>query len=369
MPHCNKKAMTFVLTNECNLACKYCYTSRCMEKQTLDIKFAKKAIEEYIGEDSRGELNHIRFFAAGEATLEFDLLKEIYYLCKEKCPNLIAELQTNGVFGEKKAEWLGENMDIIWISFDLFPESQDMYRVTLNENPSSPYVKKTLMYFRDNPKKAMVGARSTITNHNLYRQTEGIDFLISMGIKNIWVDPIFPPVESEEERYYEPIDPMEFARQFVKARKYAKEHGVVYESNYTSSFDGECIMNCRACIPIPHLTTDGYISACEMALFGKTPKHMDPMIYGKYDKHTDTIIYDEEKINQLQRRVLKNMPYDCQICVVRNHCAGFCLGECLNETGSLFLIKTRVCKPMRYLYTLIGDDYSDNQKEYRYNHP
>jgi radical SAM protein with 4Fe4S-binding SPASM domain len=369
MPHCDKRAITFVLTTKCNLACKYCYTSRSIGKQVLDIDFAKKAIEEYVGRNSKWGLDHIRFYAEGEATTEFDLLKEIYYTCRERCPDMIAELQTNGVFSEEKAEWLGENMDLIWISFDLLPEPHDMFRVIPNGNPSSPMVIKTLEYFRDHPKKATVGVRGTITDHNLYRQKEGIDFLIPFGIDRIWVDPIFPPVEDEEERVYDPIDTMEFARQFIPARKYAKERGVFYESNYTSSFDGECIINCRSCIPLPHLTTDGYVSACEMALFGKDPKHMDPMIYGKYDKSTDTIQYYDDKIKDLQKRVLWEMPADCQICVARNHCAGFCPGETLNETKSLFMIKDCVCKPIRYLYSRIGNDYSGYENDYKYRHP
>ena len=173
------------------MACRYCYASREKDYQTLDLDFAKKAIEEYIGKDSRYGLNQIRFFAGGEPTTEFELLKTILQLSRERCPDLFAELQTNGFFSLERAEWLGNNMDVIWISLDLFPEANDVYRVTKTGKPSSPIIERNLKYFRDNPKKALVGVRGTITNDNLYRQKEGIDYLYSMGIRDIWVDPIF----------------------------------------------------------------------------------------------------------------------------------------------------------------------------------
>lgn len=366
MPHCDKKTISFILTNRCNMACRYCYASRETNYQTLDLNFAKKAIEEYVGPDSRYGLKQIRFFAGGEPTTEFELMKTILQMSRERCPDLLAELQTNGFFSLERAKWLGDNMDLIWISMDLFPEANDVYRVTKTGKPSSPIIERNLKYYRDNPKKALVGVRGTITNDNLYRQKEGIDYLYSLGIRDIWVDPIFPPVETEEERMYEPIDTMEFAKEFIKAREYAKTLGVFYESNYTSSFDGECVINCRSCIPLPHLTTDGYVSACEMALYGENAGHMDPFIYGRYDKESGSIEYDDRKIEILRNRVLQNMPDECMLCVARNHCAGYCPGEVLNETGSLFLIKRESCKPIRYLYMTIGDDY---QHVYKNRHP
>ena len=366
MPQCNKHTISFVLTTRCNLACKYCYASR-VKQETLDLAFAKKAIEEYVGPDSKEGLSQIRFFAGGEATTEFELLKEIYRLSKERCPDLFAEIQTNGYFSEEKARWLGENMDEIWVSLDLFPEANDLYRVTISGAPSSPVVVTNLEFFRDNPMKAKLGVRATIHCGNLYRQKEGIDFLESVGIRRIWVDPIFPPVEDDGDKEYEPIDTMEFAREFIKARRYAKSKGIFYESNYTASFDGPCTMYCRSCIPLPHLTTDGYVSACEMALTGKEPSHMEAFIYGRYDKERDVIIYDERKIEILRSRVLWNMPSDCRICVARMHCAGYCPGEVLNETGSLFSIKRESCKPIRYLYMEIGHEYNDG--EFECKHP
>ncbi len=119
---------------------------------------------------------------------------------------------------------------------------------------------------------------------------------------------------------------------------------------------------------MPHLTMDGYVSACEMCMSGTDAGKMDAFIYGKYDKEHNRIIYDEKKIEVLQSRTLANLP-DCADCIAREHCAGFCLGETLNEKGDLFKIKDIVCEPLRYIYAKIGNDYAQYGGEFKYKHP
>lgn len=42
-----------------------------------------------------------------------------------------------------------------------------------------------------------------------------------------------------------------------------------YGSILTCNFGDTVTTHCRACLLVPHLITDGYVSACDMALFGK----------------------------------------------------------------------------------------------------
>ena len=366
MPYCNKKIISFLLTTACNMACKYCYGSRKAEYRTLDINFAKCAIDEYV---ATGKINRIRFFADGEPTTEMGLLKEIYEYARSRNPKVYSEIQTNGFFNPEIAAWLAQNMDEIWISMDLLPDTHDMFRVTKNDKPTSPVIERNLIYFRDLPsKRAMIGVRSTITNYNINRQKEGIDYLHSLGVDYVWVDPIFVPVSDAEEKIFEPIDLMHFARTFIDAREHAKSIGTFYESNFTTNFDGCTTYACRSCLPMPHLTMDGYVTACEMCTSGHDAGHMDIFVYGRYDAQTNTIIYDEDKIARLRTRELKNMA-ECQDCIAKEHCAGFCLGETQNEMHDLFKIKGVVCEPIRYIYARIGDDYKQFGGEFKYKHP
>jgi len=334
------------------------------KKRTLDIDFAKCAVDEYV---VKGGLRHIRFFAGGEPTLEFQLMKDIYEYVVSKGYDILFEIQTNGSFDEEIAKWIADNIDVLWISMDLDPESSDMYRITSDGSPTSPIVERNLKFFKNMEKKrTMVGIRATITKYNVRKQKEGIRYLQDLGIRHIWVDPIFEPLKGAEGRLYEKIDTMEFAREFVPARAYAKQMGMFYESNYTTNFDGNTDVSCRACVPMPHLTADGYVSSCDMALYGEGANHMNVFIYAKYDKSNNRIENNNDRIRILRSRVLKNMEDECQICVARNRCAGYCLGESQNEIGNIFKVKECVCKPVRYLFDTIGDDYHE---EFKYKHP
>ena len=277
--------------------------------------------------------------------------------------------RSNGFFNTSLAEWLAYNMDEIWVSMDLLPETHDMFRVTVSGKPTSGVIERNLKYFQSlKDKRAMVGVRSTITPYNIDRQKEGIDYLYCLGIRYIWVDPIFEPVSEADDKTFEPVNNMHFARQFIEAREHAKKLGVFYESNFTTNFDGATCYNCRSCLPMPHLTMDGYVSACEMCMSGENPENLGAFIYGKYDKANNKIVYDKKKIEVLQSRTLANMP-DCQDCIAKEHCAGFCLGETLNERGDLFKIKEVVCEPLRYIYAKIGRDYARFGGEFKYKHP
>ena len=218
----------------------------------------------------------------------------------------------------------------------------------------------------------MIGAINEFERMNLLeRQKEGIDYYYdNYGIDIFWVDPIFPPVSEIAEKTYEPIDMMQFATAFVDAHNHAWERGVFYESNLTTNFDGKTDKACRSCLPMPHLTMDGYLSACEMATYGEGDEKMDAMIYAKYDAENDKIVYDENKLKILRSRTLNNMPEECRACAAGEYCAGFCLGETLNENGSLFRVKTRVCRALRYIYGEIGYLYPQKYpKGYPHKHP
>lgn len=360
MAHVDKEMISFFLTTKCNLNCIYCYTNKLEHKhQTIDFEFAKLGMDEYFQTNMK---KHIRFFGAGEPTCEFVLLKKIkdyaYSIVGDK---LSVEIQTNGAFNKNIRDWLSENVDIIWVSSDGLPELQDQNRPTKTGEPSSKKLAENVQYLTKNC-KGITGIRSTITSANVRKQKENIEYFSKLGVKHIWTDPIFPSVG--EIQCSNNIDIMEYAKEFIKAKEFADKNGIVYGSILTCNFDKKITYNCRACIPVPHLTTDGYVSACDMALYGKDENPMSVFIYGKWDKENNKIIYDEKKIENLRSRNADNMP-GCKNCSAKYHCAGYCLGEVTNETGNMFGRKRRVCGPIRFLLK----NLTSEQCKYEYSHP
>lgn len=364
--HYKKEMISIFLTTKCNLNCDYCFTNKNQgehREQTISFEFVKRGIDDYFATDY---MRHVRFFGAGEPTVEFELLKRIHGYAVERAGEAVTfEIQTNGAFSDSIAQWLKEHIDIIWISCDGTPDMQDAHRPFLQDKrKTSAVIEKNIRILQSANSKAFVGMRATITPENIDRQKDIIQYFYRLGIRNIWVDPIFPSVGNQAAVGQDNFDSILFAKEFIEAARFAHEKGVFYGSILTCNFNDTVNRHCRACLPVPHLTTDGYVSACDMALFGKDENHMSPLIYGKWDEDAKEIRYDQQKIDLLRSRTTENMRH-CEMCPAKEHCGGYCLGEVLNETGDLFGCKKGACQAIRYL----GQHLDPELRKYKYTHP
>ena len=362
MPHINKQMASFFLTTKCNLCCSYCYnrTTRAhFNDQSLPFHIAKKGMDYYF---STNENRHIRFYGPGEPTQDFELLKAIVdYGYSTAAGRLTIEIQTNGCFSQNIAEWLLDNLNIIWISVDGEPYIQNTNRPLADGQPSSPIIENNVRYLINNAnkRKSMVGARVTITNDNANRQKQMIDYFLSLGMQWIWSDPLFPSVgkiptcdDIHLSRSFN-FDMDNYIDNYIEAYHYGKAKNVFYGSFLACNFDGKCNKHCRACIPSPHFTTDGYVSACDLVTFGKDARHMDCFVYGKWNEDKQSFDFDQRKIKRLQSRAIENMSH-CSSCVAGEYCGGYCLGEVMNETGNLYGQKHVACRAIRRLLAEIG---------------
>lgn len=373
MPHMNKQMASFFLTTKCNLRCVYCYNREertQFVEQTLPLEIAKAGVDYYF---SNNPSRHIRFYGPGEPTQAFSLMKEIVkYARQVGGDSVTSELQTNGCFGPAVRSWVLNNINIVWISFDGEPDIQNRNRPTANGKPSAPIIENNVKWLINNrgTRDMMVGARVTITEANIFRQRQIIDYFSQLGIKYIWTDPVFPTVDDipvcddpiKLNNYHFDMDL--YADKYIDAYNYSKQSGVFYGSFLTCNFDGVCDRHCRACTPAPHFTTDGYISACDLVTFGNSPKHMDCFVYGRWNKEKKLFEIDESKVAALRNRTIDNMPH-CLNCEVREHCGGYCLGEVQNETGKLTGQKPQTCKALLKIAKSIGF----SSEPYPYMHP
>ena len=366
MGHWRKQMISILVTNHCNMACKYCYLGDKnirdeKPKKVIDINFAKRAIKDYFSDQPRPA---VRFFADGEPTLEMDIIKELYEYA-EGLTNHVSyfELQSNGMFSAEAAEWIRDHMDIVFISCDGMPCVHDFQRVSKCGAPTSEVLERNIRIMVQNP-KCQVGARATITRYNVHKQKEMIDYFHDLGVKVLFGDKVFDPIGGSSENFN--IDYKTFVDEFVEARQYAiDKYGddFFYGTMYSSNFDEEVIYACRSCLPTPHATPDGYISCCDMCVTAEDVS-MKELIYGVYDKNLDTIFYDKKAIERIRSRKAENIP-ECRNCEVRNYCAGACLGEALNETGSFYGVKKESCDAIRYLWKKLGGEPIVN----RFLHP
>lgn len=381
MPHCNKQMLSFFLTTKCNLCCRYCYNASERNKLTeesLSLEIAKAGIDWYFANNS---CRHIRFYGPGEPTQEFDLMRKIAHYAKQHVnggKHVTIEIQTNGVFSNEVRNWMLNNVNIIWLSFDGMKDIQEYYR-PLNPKYSDVFGQKTSAdIIEDNvhwinsnkqSQNLLVGARVTVTEKNIYKQKEMVDYFYTLGIYHIWTDPLFSPVGnypiklSKENSLH--IDLNTYVDNYISAYKYAKEKGVFWGSFLCINFDGKSPYHCRSCTPLiaPHITTDGFLSSCDMVLSGNKGNHMNCFIFGKWNESTKSFDLYENRIHLLNNRKSTNIKH-CLSCPAQLHCGGYCLGETVNETGSLEGQNLSICKAIRKLYSEIGQNYT-----YKYLHP
>ena len=372
MPHIEKQMASFFLTTKCNLRCVYCYNSKeraLLKEQSLPLHIAKAGIDYYF---STSTSRHIRFYGPGEPTQEFSLMKEITEYARLKAGKLLSvEIQTNGCFGKNVREWILNNANIVWLSFDGEPDVQNENRPCASGQPSAPILEENAKWLIEHTdgQKIMVGARVTVTDRNITRQKKIVDYIHSLGITHIWCDPLFPAVDvipvcdniGKRGEFHFDMDT--YVTNYIEAFKYAKQLGIFYGSFLLCNFDGKCSKHCRACTPTPHFTTDGYVSACDLVTFGENAHHMDCFVYGKWNEKLHRFDFDNTKIALLQSRSVDNMKH-CTGCIARDHCGGYCLGEVMNESGSLFGQKPRTCNAIRLLYRELGE-----QSHFEYLHP
>ncbi len=383
MSHCNKKMLSFFLTTKCNLCCRYCYNAKernAIEEQTIPLDIAFAGVDWYF---ANNESRHIRFYGPGEPTQEFAKLKKITEYAKAHLnggDRVTVEIQTNGVFTEDVRAWVLENVNIAWMSFDGMREIQDYnrplnpkYSAVFNGRTSAEVLENNVRWLNENKgaRNLMVGARVTITDKNIDKQIEMVDYFYSLGVRYIWTNPLFYSVgqvpvgqdEDKKDSYHFDMD--RYIENYLRAYYYAKEKGLFWGSFLTINFDGESAYHCRCCTPLnaPHLTPDGYVSACDMVVLGAKPYHMDVFIVGKWNADKHEFVWDNNKIKALNERKSTLMEH-CKGCPAQLHCGGYCLGETVNETGRLDGQNAIKCAAVRRLYKELGPCHP-----YPYLHP
>ena len=372
--------LSFFLTTKCTLGCTYCYNqeerAKLVEK-SITLEISKTGIDEYFASN---ESRHIRFYGPGEPTEEFELMKQITDYARQKAGKggITSELQTNGVFSSEVREWILDNINIVWISFDGTPKFHDKQRPFLNGEPSSPVIEDNIRWLlaEKGARNLMVGGRVTVTDLNNEHHKQMVDYFKNMGIDYVWSDPEFSPVrdkpfcddEKAQAEYHFDMDT--YVKNYIEAYRYAKKVGIFYGSFLICNFDSSTKINCRCCTPVPHLTPDGYVSACDLVVFGADAKHMDCFIYGELDKHTGKFKYDHEKLEALQQRNIDNIAH-CKLCPAKLHCSGYCPGEVVNETGRLDGIKPAACKAVKKLFEELYIEITEdlNGELFPYPHP
>lgn len=312
------------LTENCTLSCVYCHADAgkdvMMPEEILiaSAEYAKKEVKE---KNLKGI--NVSFAVGGEPTYNLELLKKainVYRAAADECNvRVIFSMTTNGFYPEATAQFISENINNILFSLDGMADIQNLHRPTKNGRASFNQVLRSMDVVFNN--KGELSLRATISNQNLYKMKELMDFIRARyeGKITLVMEPLVPlgrGIECDAKGDIKAPEKMDFARAVWDAYCYGQKKDIVIKSSGMNVYRLVTGFCGAMYIPSFTVTTGGVVTTCERDMKGENYG------YGKYDERLKTFRINQEAIAVNKERV--KIPEKCDACICRYHCAGDC---------------------------------------------
>lgn len=204
------KNITFIVTKDCQLACKYCYLVGKNSKERMSWEVAKQAIDYILADESTfSEESVVWEFIGGEPFLEIELIdkicdylkKEMFRLNHHWFNSYRFSFSTNGInydspkvqrFIEKNKTHLS-----IGITIDGTKQKHDLNRIYKGETERGSYndvVKNIPLWLSQFPG---AGTKVTISSADIPYIKESVLHLFSLGIHEVNINCVFEDVWKE----------------------------------------------------------------------------------------------------------------------------------------------------------------------------
>lgn len=346
------QACTFSLTSDCNLRCLYCYAFGGEKPQTMSAGIAGAALDMVLRQAAECEMTQFRitFHGGGEPLVAWPLLQETTEYAQELGRQyniqIKVNLVTNGtLINEPVAKWLAQNISIVTLSIDGPQGIQDIQRPRRRGQGSFAAVMRGVRFMRQCGVKFSI--RSTITNLNVQRMVEMVDFFATEVMGDVSKQLHFEPVEEvgrARSRSIGKLDALVFIDEYKKASQRANELGINLHYSGDKLNHLQAVF-CGADGEIFCVLPDGAVSACT-----RVTRNTDPgatvFIYGKYDARTGSFCIDNDKLISLRQLGVWAVER-CQNCFCKWHCAGHCPNSRL--TGGTWAMEDFTCRIVREL--------------------
>ena len=193
IPH--QSSCTIDLTEECNMACDYCFTHSQHNKKVLSEEMGKKIIDLWflnvMLDSSSNKTPNISFWG-GEPLLEFELMKKLIKYGDEISNNTLTYGgTTNGtLYTAEVAEWCLKNKSPMLVSSDGVEEAHDKHRKFKNGRGTWKVIDKNLREIvKFFPKQKVRLSISTDNCHLFYDSF--LYFIEGLGMKEFSFSPVF----------------------------------------------------------------------------------------------------------------------------------------------------------------------------------
>lgn len=198
------KALCLHIAHDCNLACKYCFADEGeyhgQKRELMSLEVGKKALD-FLIENSGNRVNLEVDFFGGEPLMNFDVVKELVAYGrnreKEAGKNFRFTLTTNGMLlNDEIMEFCNREISNVVLSLDGRKEINDATRPTRNGRGSYDIIVPKFQEFVSKRGDKSYYVRGTFTRNNL-DFTEDFKHMADLGFKEISIEPVVSPDESE----------------------------------------------------------------------------------------------------------------------------------------------------------------------------
>ena len=354
----NSKEITFIVTKDCQLSCKYCYQVGKNSRERMSWETAKKAVDYFI-ENEHDELfdyeSVVFSFIGGEPFLEIALIDRICDYIKMQLylrnhhwfDSYRFAITTNGINYDNPdvQRFIKKNLKhlSITLTIDGTQRKHDMNRVWKNRKDGKAkgsyqdVVRNIPLWLHQFPHAA---TKVTISSEDLPFVCESVRHIYSLGIENIYITCV-------NENVWKEGDDAIFENQLLSLADYIIDNDL-YDSNYCSFFDRSighpfsAEYNWNWCGTGVTLAVDASGSMYPCTRFAKfSLRDKEPRTIGDLDNGVDANLL--RPFESLRRDVQSTI--ECFECDVATGCA-WCQAENYDcaDTPTIFQRSTAICK-------------------------
>lgn len=347
------KTVTFIVTKDCQLACKYCYLVGKNSQERMPLDIAKKGIDYILSHRDEFPEDGISWdFIGGEPFLEIDLIDQIcdyiklemYRLNHPWFNNYIFGFSTNGLNydSEKIQNFIIKNRNhvSVAITIDGTEKKHDVNRIYKNTGNGSyqDVVRNIPLWISQYPE---VGTKVTISSADIPYISESVLHLYSLGIKTIHINCVFENVWHAGDDILFEEQLLHLADKIIDNRYYEDLNCSFFQEHIGKPLDS-VTQNNNWCGAGKMLSIDaaGNFYPCTRFV-GYSLRNKKPIIIGN--------VYDGIDKNRLRPFLTLDRTtqssQECINCEVANGCA-WCQGENYDaaDTNTIYQRATAICK-------------------------
>lgn len=347
------KSITFIVTKDCQLACKYCYLVGKNSNERMSFEVAKKAIDYILNNKELFLEESVIFdFIGGEPFLEIDLIDKVCDYIKVQLFTLDHHwfnsyrfsFSTNGInyHDSKVQKFIEKNIDhlSIGITIDGTEKKHDLNRIYKNSYKGSyvDVVKNIPLWLKQFPTG---GTKVTISSEDIPYICESVLHLYSLGIHEVSINVVYEDVWKENDDILFEYQLMQLADKIIENKYYLNYACSFFNENIGKPMDKEK-ENTNWCGAGRMLAIDAqgnYYPCTRFAAYSLRTKK--PIIVGN--------IHDGINRNKLRPFLsldrCTQSPSECIECDIASGCA-WCQGENYDasSTGTIYQRSIAICK-------------------------